>query len=435
MTRQATIMTDDRSHLSLSVAIIGDVFADLLCFLGDSEVPKPGGDVRLVRPIRTVAGGSGLNTATHLSSLLGRARGRASSTGINTSSGGTAAAVAASASADVRLHTVLNESDEYGRLLRSHAGQHGFDLVNCRRDDNNNDACSGSDSSTGHCTVIVSRGERSFMTHLGCVAAFEAHHVDVDGVLGKHNALSSNDNGSCSGSSGGDDHLHIHVAGYYNIGGFFDGRLKRLLQSILDRRSCATGNTSRGGGTTISLVPQHDATETWDGGLLDVLPLVDYLICSELEAECIANAGSATSDCEGGNSTGISSNDIQQLASFFHRTSPTTCVVVTLGSKGAVAFKYGEIVCRQKAPVDISDPVDPTGAGDAFAAGFLYGIHRHCAAAESEVTDDSLLRNGLFHGCLLGTSCVMKEGASTPASSDEIETLIQMSSAAGGKMI
>ena len=370
----------------LSVAIIGDAFADLYCFLGDSKLPKPGRDARLLKPIRTVAGGSGLNTATHLSSPSRRR------------SGAGGAAVVDS----ISLHTVLNESDAYGRLLSSHANEHGFALVNCRRP-------SPEPESTGHCTVIVSKGERSFMTHLGCVAAFEADHVDVDGVLGS--------NAGNNGDTSGHDHLHVHVAGYYNIAGFFDGQLKRLLQSIRDRRASKSVAGGSGRGTTISLVPQHDATEQWDGGLVDLLPLVDYLICSEVEAANIANAGG---EGEG--------NDLHQLASFFHRASPNTCVVVTLGARGAVALRDGKILLRQKAPVDLADPVDPTGAGDAFAAGFLHGIHgRSGSSIESEVAD-SLLRSGLFYGCTIGTSCVMKEGASAPASSEEIDALIKVAS-------
>ena len=376
----------------LSVAIIGDAFADLYCFLGDCNLPRPGGDARLLKPIRTVAGGSGLNTATHLSSLASRRR---------AGDGGAAAVVDS-----ISLHTVLNESDDYGRLLSSHANEHGFAVVNCRRpspEPERND-------STGHCTVIVSKGERSFMTHLGCVAAFKADHVDVDGVLGSNNA-------SDNGGNSDQDHLHVHVAGYYNIAGFFDGQLKRLLQRIRDRRTSNSVAGSSGRGTTVSLVPQHDATEQWDGGLIDLLPLVDYLICSEVEAERIANAGG---EGEG--------NDLHQLASFFHRASPNTCVVVTLGARGAVALRDGKIILRQEVPVELTDPVDPTGAGDAFAAGFLHGIHSSSGSGVESKAADSHLRSGLFYGCTIGTSCVMKEGASAPASSEEIDALIKVSS-------
>ena len=68
-----------------------------------------------------------------------------------------------------------------------------------------------------------------------------------------------------------------------------------------------------------------------------------------------------------------------------HVTAPTSTLLLatgrsrhavrTLGSRGAVALRDGKILLRQKAPVGLTDPVDPTGAGDAFAAGFLHGIH------------------------------------------------------------
>ena len=32
-------------------------------------------------------------------------------------------------------------------------------------------------TSTGHCAVIVSKGERSFMTHLGTIRDFEGDHI------------------------------------------------------------------------------------------------------------------------------------------------------------------------------------------------------------------------------------------------------------------
>lgn len=191
---------------------------------------------------------------------------------------------------------------------------------------------------------------------------------------------------------------------------------QELLQSIRDRRTSNSIAGSSGRVTTVSLVPQHDATEQWDGGLVDLLPLVDYLICSEVEAACIANAG--------GEGVG---NDLHQLASFYHRASPNTCVVVTLGAKGAVALRDGKIL-RQGA-VALADPVDPTGAGDAFAAGFLHGIYSSSGSSTGSEVAGSLLRSGLFYGCTIGTSCVMKEGASTPASSEEIDALIKVSSA------
>ncbi len=46
-------------------------------------------------------------------------------------------------------------------------------------------------------------------------------------------------------------------------------------------------------------------------------------------------------------------------------------VALTMGEKGALIAHQGEVVYIDPLPVDV---VDTTGAGDAFAAGFLYGI-------------------------------------------------------------
>ena len=66
---------------------------------------------------------------------------------------------------------------------------------------------------------------------------------------------------------------------------------------------------------------------------------------------------------------------------------------VTLGGDGAVAFCGDEMVSAPAFPVD--DLVDMTGAGDQFAAGFLYGIsHALPLAAAARL------------GCLAGSECV-----------------------------
>ena len=120
---------------------------------------------------------------------------------------------------------------------------------------------------------------------------------------------------------------------------------------------------------------------------------------------------------------------MEELAAFFNEKSSSTWVVVTLGSKGAVALKDGKIAHTQKAPMDIEDPADPTGAGDAFVSGFLHGIYQDTTSSSRGsafgVDDEgTLLASGLLHGCVLGTSCVMRQGASNPASKDEIDALI-----------
>ena len=235
-------------NMHLSINIIGDAFADIYCYL-EGDMPSHGGDARLTQPIHKVPGGSGLNTATHLSSLLCNFL-----TNNDTSD-------KTDHTSNINLQTVINENDEYGKLLSNHCQKHNIRLINRRV--SNTPACffgtnesmqsNNGETSTGHCAVIVSKGERSFMTHLGTIGDFEGEHI-----LTNFQDLDSKSNTNNSS-------VHAHIAGYFNISGFWDGKLKSKLVEMHKANQ----------NMTISLVPQHDATEQWDVGLLDLL---QYLI-------------------------------------------------------------------------------------------------------------------------------------------------------------
>jgi sugar/nucleoside kinase (ribokinase family) len=203
----------------------------------------------------------------------------------------------------------------------------------------------------------------------------------------------------------------VHFAGYFNIPGFWDGQLERKLEEI--RRADATSKTK----STISLVPQHDATNKWDGGIIALLKYVDFLILSELEAQRIS--GYRSEHDKANEETEM----VDQTAAFFHKQSPSTFVVVTRGAKGAVALYGGKIVCSQSAAREIDNPVDPTGAGDAFAAGFLYGLVE-CDKEGTSTTSVTSIKRGLRYGCATGTCCVMISGASIPPSKHDIERVL-----------
>jgi len=211
----------------------------------------PGGDSRLPCPIKTMAGGSAVNSTTHLTCLLQNFRKKDL------------------APPQVKLHTCVNPNDEYGKMLLNHATKHGFPLFNCKRQD--------SERATGHCVITVTDDDRSFMTHQGCMHDFDASDLNVDTLVN-------------SPTNTAIQHSHIHVAGYYNIPGFWNVKL----QEILERERLKRKNLPHQTTTTISLVPQHDATEEWDGGLLDLLPLLDFVIMNELEADCISRSGRKT---------------------------------------------------------------------------------------------------------------------------------------------
>lgn len=270
--RICTKKESTKSNMDVTFHVVGDAYVDFFSFL-DGDWPENGGDSRLEHPVKSYAGGSSTNTATHLKALS-RNFGNENQ--------------------EIVLHTVLNPSDHYGKLLLDHAKKHGFPLVNCRKTDDD-------ESWTGHCIAIVSGGERSFMTHQGCVEKFAASDLHVEKIIET------------------DGPIHLHVAGYFNVTGFWNGNLKDQLVYILEERKKKFPNQT----TTVSLVTQHDASKGWDGGLDDVIPYLDFIIMNELEANRIVRRG------RGGIELDPSSDPVQEWLAFFSGLNPEAVVVVT----------------------------------------------------------------------------------------------------------
>lgn len=85
-----------------------------------------------------------------------------------------------------------------------------------------------------------------------------------------------------------------------------------------------------------------------------VLPAVDHLLCNEWEARLI---------------TGVA--DLPEAASALAALGPST-VIVKRGPRGAFALIEG--VEYDVPPAHVSAPVDTVGAGDAFNAGWIFGV-------------------------------------------------------------
>jgi sugar/nucleoside kinase (ribokinase family) len=324
----------------------------------------------------TRAGGSGINTSTHLRSLINHF-------GINDNT-----------SLQVNFQTVINENDVYGKLIASHAKMYGFNLLNRRVSDypscffgtDEESTLPSGGKSSGHCAVIVAKGERSFMTHLGCLEDFRGSHIMDESINQMH------------------DLQHVHVSGYFNIPGFWNGELKSKLAEMKQRNKQIT----------VSLVPQHDATETWDGGLLDVLAHVDFLILSETEAKGITKYDKSA--------TGRSF--FEYAVRYFHDVCPNTHVLITLGSDGCAYLYNGAM---EQITTAMKEPIDPTGAGDAFAAGFVYGFLDYMAQKKDRlcvITSDAI-RISMLWGCASGSCCVMINGASVPPEKKIIEQMLK----------
>jgi sugar/nucleoside kinase (ribokinase family) len=376
-----------------------------------------------------MAGGSGINTATHLASIIEafpfapivKSKG---SKEIENENAESCTDKEEEEQMDVTLQTIVNQHDDYGRLLINHAKKHNFGIINCRRDSDNQQQTEG--VSTGHCIVLVTQNERSFITHLGIMEKFQPSHTALHELVQCRSANPSFTN----------HHHHIHIAGYYNVPKFHaKNSLKKRIKLIREKRR----NQSHGlhvYTTTVSLTPQYDATENWSTDeLFNLLPLVDFLILNFIEA-CRICKISHDEENAGGEDGLNRSLLLVKMADYFDQQSPQTYVVVTLGKYGATLLYGGEVVLQCKAPIQHHSPVDTTGAGDAFVSGFLYGtmnwrrershnqVYEIGSVLEEAGGWTDAIAVGMKWGCAAGTACVMKAGASVPSSKSEIEILL-----------
>jgi sugar/nucleoside kinase (ribokinase family) len=134
---------------------------------------------------------------------------------------------------------------------------------------------------------------------------------------------------------------HVHVASYYLQDALRPG-LPRLLRD------------ARANGATTSLDPNWDPSERWDAALPDLLPHVDLFLPNAAEATRIAGR-----------------DDVEAAVGALGARCGT--VGVKLGDGGGLAAS-GDLLVRA-AGIDV-DVVDTTGAGDAFDAGFVFGLIR-----------------------------------------------------------
>ena len=81
-------------------------------------------------------------------------------------------------------------------------------------------------------------------------------------------------------------------------------------------------------------------------------------------------------------------------------------LVVTLGADGSRAYHGGERIDCAALPV--SNVVDTTGAGDAFAAGFLSS---YCIAGGTDADMDQIIEKSLTIGAQLAAQAIVKLGA------------------------
>ena len=178
-------------------------------------------------------------------------------------------------------------------------------------------------------TVVVQRGrDRAILTTQTSLAQLDCSVVPDDLLL---------------------DARHVHVGGYFLLPGLWDG-----LPELFGR--------ARAAGATTSIDPNWDPSQQWQGNLAKTLPVTDVFLPNLAEATLISGQDEPLAAA-------------RQLAS---RGSGT--VAIKLGADGALACR-GEQVEQVGALAQA--PVDSTGAGDNFNAGFLAGTLRGCSLRES----------------------------------------------------
>jgi sugar/nucleoside kinase (ribokinase family) len=164
--------------------------------------------------------------------------------------------------------------------------------------------------------LVDDDGERTFLHSKGANARLEASELDSDLLF----------SGPC-----------LHIAGALVLDALDGEPLAALLAEA----------RARGVATSVDTV--WDASGRWER-ILPVLPHVDLFAPSLAEARAI----SGTADAEG--------------AARWLESHGAARVVVKLGADGCYVGGIGRVE-----PIKV-EPVDATGAGDAFVAGLLYGV-------------------------------------------------------------
>jgi len=313
-----------------SIHVVGDVYLDMIAKV--SSLPKWDGDTLIEMPIETHPGGSALNTAIQLASLI-ETRNRDDLTMMRMRFD------------KCVLHSLVGD-DVYGRLVTERVRQTPVVLS------------APSVGGQGVCICLSGSDDRAFVSYRGTVERLCERDLDKSILISEKTG-------------------HVHFAAYYDCTG-----LQEAMPALMQE--------ARAKGATISLVPQSDQSGEWKTDLQDLLYLVDVLIASEEEVLMMTHVEGSDLDAA--------------IAVLLEKRCKL--VVVTRGKMGAIAVSLTD---RWEQPTKARQVVDTTGAGDAFAAGFLYGW---CQAGD--------VSNGLIYGCACGAAAVGQMGGSHPLPPEEI---------------
>jgi sugar/nucleoside kinase (ribokinase family) len=169
---------------------------------------------------------------------------------------------------------------------------------------------------TGVTVSVTSPRDRALVSYLGSIRALRAEDVPDDAFRGFD---------------------HLHVSSY-----FLQEGLRPGIRGLFARAHAA--------GLTTSLDPGFDPSERWDPDIVATLAETDLFFPNEVEVAAIARRPDVA-------------DALRRLE------NGRTRVIAKLGAQGCLTLEDGRLLA---VPAFRIDPVDTTGAGDSFDAGFLH---------------------------------------------------------------
>jgi sugar/nucleoside kinase (ribokinase family) len=167
---------------------------------------------------------------------------------------------------------------------------------------------------TGVTISLSTRKDRALVTYLGATAAMGPEHV-------KRSWLERQN--------------HLHMTSY-----FLQTRMQPSFPQIF--------REARELGLSTSFDPNSDPSHNWSDSIREVFAYTDLLFLNATEALQLTRARNAR-------------------AALKALGKEVPCAVIKLGARGALAIRDGEITSASGFKIE---PIDTTGAGDSFAAGF-----------------------------------------------------------------
>lgn len=224
---------------------------------------------------------------------------------------GGSAAITACGAARLGLSTAIVGAvgdDAAGRLALDELARRGVDTSSVRV---------VRERASGLTVHVLSDGDRAMITSRGTLDELEASAVPTALVSVAR---------------------HVHAASFY-----LQPRLAPGLRGLFEAAHAA--------GASTSLDLNWDPSERWQGGLAEVLPVLDILFVNAAEAAGLSGA-----------------TDPAVAATVLAARGPLP--VIKLGADGALAHDGCRLVHVEAPPVDV---VDSVGAGDSLDAGFICG--------------------------------------------------------------